>query len=100
MVTPASWLVGSTLNASFVAAPAVYLVKVALGPAAAAEFAAASVAVPAAIEIPTVPVPVQAEMVTVRVVVPVPLTAFVQLALPVVLRVTSPLESVTAAAPV
>ena len=63
--------------------------KVVEGPADAAEFPAASTAVSAAMEIPTVPSPVQLESVTVRVAVPIPLTAFEHVAVPVVLSVRS-----------
>src|SRR5882724_11420631 len=61
-------------------------VKVVLGPAAGALFPAVSVAVPAAMEIPIVPSPVRLESVTVRVV-PVPVTAFAAVAVPVVFSV-------------
>src|SRR3990172_9032331 len=63
--------------------------KVVLGPAAAALFVAKSLAVPAAIDIPSVPSPIMLEMVTVRVAVPVPLTATVPLAVPVLFRIIS-----------
>ena len=69
------------------------------GPELAAEFAAASVAVPAAIEIETVPSPEQLVSVTVLVDVPAPLTAFEQVAVPVVLSETLPDASVTELAP-
>ena len=74
--------------------------KVVDGPAAPALFAEASTAVPAAIEIPTVPSPEHEDRVTVRVLVPAPLTAAEQLAVPVVLTVTSPLAKVIDEAPV
>ena len=61
-------------------------VKVALGPAAGARLPTRSVAVPAAIEIPSVPLPVMLLMVTVRVR-PEPETLIVPLAVPVVFRV-------------
>ncbi len=51
-------------------------VNVALGPAAGARFPAKSVAVPAAIEMPSVPSPVMPERVTVRVR-PLPVTLIV-----------------------
>ncbi len=69
-------------------------VKVALGPAAAAE-PIALLAVPAAIDIPSVPSPVRPLIVTVRAVVPVPLTATVPLAVPVLFNVTFAAASVT-----
>src|SRR5262245_26203593 len=61
--------------------------NVALGPAARALLPAASVAVPAAREIPRAPSPVMPDSVTVRVV-PVPETATVALAVPVLFSVT------------
>ena len=57
--------------------------KVVLGPAVGAWLAEASLAVPAAMEIPKVPSPVMPEIVTVRVDVPEPDTAMVPLAVPV-----------------
>jgi hypothetical protein len=69
--------------------------KVVLGPAAAALLPAVSVAVPAAIEIPSVPSPVRLLIVIVRVV-PEPVTPTVPLAVPVLLRVTFPVASVLA----
>src|SRR4030095_2682818 len=74
-------------------------VKVVLGPVAEAVLPAASVAVPAAMEIPSVPSPVMLERVTVRVVAPVPDTATIAFALPVLLRVISPADNVTPDAP-
>ena len=64
-------------------------VKVVLGPAAGARLPARSEAVPAAIEIPRLPLPVMLLMVTVRVR-PVPLTAIVPLAVPVLFSVMLP----------
>ena len=72
--------------------------KVVLGPAAAAELRAVSVAVSAAIEIPSVPSPVMLEIVTVLVVLPVPVTATVPVAVDEVLRVTSRFARVTLSA--
>ena len=69
------------------------------GPPAAAEFAAASVAVAAANEIPTVPFPVHELSETVRVDVPVPETAIEQSAVPVLFKLTSLTAVVTAVAP-
>ena len=74
-------------------------VNVVDGPALNDKLPEASLAVPAAIEIPTVPSPEQDDRVTVRVVVPVPLTAAEQVAVPVVLMVISLLASVTDEAP-
>src|SRR5437773_2454723 len=74
-------------------------VNVALGPAAAAWLLALSVAVPAVIEMPSVPLPVMLDSVTVRVVRPEPLTATVPVAPPLALSVTSVSASVTASAP-
>ncbi len=62
--------------------------KSALGPAAGAKLAALSLAVPAAIEIPSVPSPVMLLIVTVRVVLPEPLTETEPLAVPVLFNVT------------
>ena len=62
-------------------------VNVALGPAAGALLPAVSVAVAAASEIPREPLPVMLEIVTVRVA-PLPVTATVPLALPVLFNVT------------
>ena len=70
-------------------------VKVVLGPAAGALLPARSVAVPAAMEIPSVPLPVILLIVTVRVK-PVPVTATVPVAVPVVFRVILPVASVLA----
>src|SRR5947208_1787626 len=70
-------------------------VKVVLGPAEAAVLPAVSLAVPDAIEIPRVPSPVIGERVTIRVAVPVPDTATVAAAVPVVFNVMSPDASVT-----
>ena len=74
-------------------------INVVEGPAPAAKFEAASVAVPEAIVIPTVPSPVQEDSVTVRVLVPAPETAAEQLAVPVLLTVISAFAKVTAVAP-
>src|SRR6266516_3124982 len=60
--------------------------KVALGPAAGAVLPARSVAVPVAMEMPRVPSPLMPERVTVRVL-PLPVTATVALAVPVVFSV-------------
>ena len=73
--------------------------KVALGPAAAAVLPARSLAVPAAIEMPSVPSPVMPERVTVRVL-PDPLIPTVPVAVSVVFTVTSPAVSVMLSAPV
>ena len=73
--------------------------KVVDGPADAAVFPAASTAVAEAKLIPIVPSPEQLDKVTVRVEVPVPVTAAVQSAVPVLLTVTSLSASVTAVAP-
>jgi hypothetical protein len=73
--------------------------NVPLGPAGPALFPAASVAVPAAIEIPSVPSPVVPEIVTVRVAVPVPLTAIMPVAVPVVFSVMFVVASAIAATP-
>src|SRR6266516_2372558 len=70
-------------------------VKVVLGPAAGAVLPAVSLAVPAAIEIPSVPSPVIPERVTVRVVVPLPDTATVAPAVPVAFNEISANASVT-----
>ncbi len=70
-------------------------VKVVLGPAAEAEFPARSVAVPAAIEMPSVPSPVMLDSVTVQLA-PLPLTATDALAVPVLFRVMLPAASVLA----
>ena len=75
-------------------------VSVALGPAAAALFPTASVAVLAAILIPNVPVPVKLFRVTVRVLVPEPLTTTLAEALPVVFKVILPFASEILLAPV
>ena len=74
-------------------------VNVALGPAAGAPLPARSVAVPAAIEIPNVPSPVIPEIVTVRAEVPVPVTAIVPTAVPVVISVIFGVASETAFIP-
>ena len=68
-------------------------VKVALGPAAGALFPARSVAVPAAIEIPSVPSPVMLERVTVRVV-PLPVTAIDAVAVPLAFKAMLPAVNV------
>jgi hypothetical protein len=74
--------------------------NVALGPAGPAVLPTASVAVPAAMEMPIVPFPLIALIVTVLIAVPVPVTAMVPVALPVVFKLTFALAKVTAAAPV
>ena len=73
-------------------------VKVVDGPAAGAKFPPIEAAVPAAIEMPTVPSPEQLCRVTVRVVVPAPLTDAAQAAEPVVLTVMSEAASETVVA--
>lgn len=73
--------------------------KVVLGPAAGAVLPIASDAVPAEIDIPSEPSPVIPEMATVRVVVPLPDTLTVPVAVPVVFSVTSAALSVTDVAP-
>src|SRR5213592_1562151 len=75
------------------AGPPLSTVNVALGPAAGAVLPAVSVAVPAAIEMPSVPLPVMLESVTVRGV-PLPVTAIDAVAVPVVFSVISPTASV------
>ena len=70
-------------------------VKVPLGPPAAALLPATSFAVPAGIEIPSVPSPVMLEMVTVRVV-PLPETATDPVAVPVLFNVILPAARVLA----
>ena len=75
-------------------------VKLVLGPAAEARFPAVSLAVDAAILIPSVPSPVIPEILTVIVVVPDPVTATVPVALPVASRVMFEFSRVTASAPV
>ena len=75
-------------------------VNVALGPAAAALFPTASVAVLDAILMPSVPVPVKLLNVTVRVLVPEPLMATLADALPVVFKLTLPFASEIVLAPV
>ena len=75
-------------------------VNVLEGPAAAAVLPAASEAEAAAIEIPTAPSPEQDESVTVRVLVPAPLTAAEQAAVPPALTVISLLAKLTEVAPV
>jgi hypothetical protein len=74
-------------------------VKVVLGPAAAALLPAVSLALPAAIEIPSVPLPVIAERVTVRVAVPVPETPTAPSAVLVLFNVIPPADKVTESAP-
>ena len=69
--------------------------KVVLGPAAKVLFPAVSVAVPAARLMPKVPSPVMLEIVTVRVR-PVPVTATVPLAVPVIFNVMSEVAKVLA----
>lgn len=71
-----------------------------LGPAPAAVLPAVSLAVPAAIEIASVPSPVMPLTVTVRVAVPVPVTLTVPFAVPVFTRVTLPAARPTESAPV
>ena len=83
-----------------ISGPALSTVKVALGPAAGAEFPAASVAVPAAIDIPIVPLPVIPLIVTVLVLVPAPLTDTEPVAVPVVFKLIFPATNVTDVAPV
>ena len=73
--------------------------KVVLGPAPGAVLPPASLAVPAAIDIPKVPSPVIPLIVTVLVVVPVPDTTTLPVAVPVVFKVTFPLARVTLFAP-
>ena len=80
--------------------PELSTVKVPLGPADGAVFPAVSDAVPAAIDIPKDPFPVILLMVTVLVLLPLPLTETVPLAVPVVFRVTFPVPKVTDEAPV
>ena len=75
-------------------------VNVVLGPAAAALIPSFPVAVAAARLMPSVPSPVIELIVTVRVVVPVPDTATLPVAVPVVFNVTLPAANVTASAPV
>ena len=70
----------------------------ALGPATAVRFKP-SVPDPALMDIPTDPLPVKEVSVTVRVVEPLPVTATVAEAPPVVLSETSPLANVTDVAP-
>ena len=70
------------------------------GPDPAAVLLEASLAVPEAMEIETVPSPEHEVSVTVRVEVPAPDTAFEQVAVPVVFSETSVPASVTAEAPV
>ena len=70
------------------------------GPAATDVLPALSEAVAAEIEIPSVPSPVMEDIVTVLVAVPEPVTLTVPLAVPVLLRVTSPFAKVTVSAPV
>jgi len=77
-----------TLTMTGAAGAVLSTVKVALGPAAAAVLPARSEAVPAAIEMPSVPLPVMLETVTVRVVL-LPVTATDPDAVPVVFSVTS-----------
>jgi hypothetical protein len=74
--------------------------NVVLGPAEPAKLPAASLAVPAAMEIPTVPFPLIPLMVTVLVAVPAPVTLMVPVAVPVVFKLTLALAKVTADAPV
>jgi hypothetical protein len=73
--------------------------NVVLAPEASAVLPARSDAVPAAMEIPIVPVPVMLEIVTVREAVPLPETAAVPSAVPVLLSVTLALARVTLSAP-
>jgi hypothetical protein len=90
-----------TEGAEIAAAGAVLsAVKAELGPPEVAKFPALSMAVPAAIDIPNVPSPVMADIVTIRVVFPVPVTATVQLAVPVLINVTLASDRVSESAPV
>ncbi len=73
-------------------------VKVALGPAA-GEFPSWLDAVPAIMDIPSVPLPVMLEMVTSRVVVPAPVTETAPFAVPVLFKITLPLANLMAEAP-
>jgi hypothetical protein len=75
-------------------------VNVELGPAAAAELPARSLAVLAATLMPMVPEPVMLEMVTVRVAVPDPLIETVPFAVPVGFSVMLPVTTLKAYAPV
>lgn len=70
-----------------------------LGPTAALEFVAASASTPAGRLRVTVPSPVQLDKVTVRVAVPVPVTALLQLAVPVRFKITSVFARVTVFTP-
>ena len=70
-----------------------------LGPAAALLFNAVSATTLAGRLIVTVPLPLQLDNVTVRVEVPEPVTALVQIAVPVALRMTSEFLSVTLPTP-
>lgn len=72
-------------------------VNVALGPAAGAD-PAAFLAVPASIDIPSVPLPLILLIVTVRLDVPLPLTEIVPVAVPVLIRCTLRAVSPTASA--
>jgi hypothetical protein len=78
--------------------PVLSTVKVVLGPAAGAGLPMLVVAVPEAIEMPSVPSPEMLEIVTVRVLVPEPLTAIVPVAVPVVFKVMFAADNVTDAA--
>lgn len=75
-------------------------VKMALGPVANAVLPARLLAVAAPMLIPMVPSPLMAETVTVRPAVPLPLTATLPVALPLVARVTSPAARVMLSAAV
>jgi hypothetical protein len=103
MVSPVLALTGSGLLEIIVTVDKVGTVlsttKVVLGPAAAAKLSTLSEAVPAAIDIPSVPLPVIPLMLTVLVVFPVPDTPTVPLAVPVLFRVIFPVPRVTLSAP-
>lgn len=87
--TPFSTAVGGVLST----------IKVWLGLAADDELPARSDALPAAMEMASVPSPLMPEIATLRNAVPVPLTETVPSALPVFIRVTSPSASETESAP-
>jgi hypothetical protein len=80
--------------------PELSTVNVALGPAGDAWLPALSLAVPAAIEIPSVPSPVILLIVTVGVAVVPPVTATFPEAFPVELRIMSPAVKLIEVAPV
>src|SRR5438552_658777 len=83
----------TTLGVMVIVGLVLSTVKVVLGPAAGAALFAVSIAVPAAMLMPSVPFPVMLEIVTVRVV-PEPETPNVPLAVPVLFRVMLPVTSV------